>query len=161
MSSHEAEDELWNLLDVIHRKSTRLRDEMEHLRLIEGDDKSPHSHHHHHHHHHDDQYMGATHGTTSNRHLSDMFQLELNRINGEDMAALRKDRDRLLDKLAEMEAEVVAGRIRTNQMEVDVNALNLVKRDLEEQLRTALSQKLELTTRLHDLLSDRNDIPAR
>ncbi|XP_055323449.1 uncharacterized protein LOC129578631 isoform X2 [Sitodiplosis mosellana] len=156
VSSHEAEDELWNLLDVIHRKSTRLRDEMEHLRLMEGDDKSPLSHHHHHHH---DQYMAGAH-ESSNRHLSDMFQLELNRINGEDMATLRKDRDRLLDKLAEMEAEVVAGRIRTNQMEDDVNALNLVKLDLEEQLRTALSQKLELTTRLHDLLSDRNDIPA-
>lgn len=151
-SSHEAEDELWNLLDVIHRKSTRLRDEMEHLRLMEGS-KSPDSHHHHDHAH--DQYG------TSNRHLTDMFQLELKRINSEDMATLRKDRDRLLDKLAEMEAEVVAGRIRTNQMEDDVNALNLVKRDLEEQLRTALSQKLELNTRIHDLMSDRNDIPAR
>lgn len=133
---------------------------MEHLRLMEGDGKSPDSHHHHHHDHtHDHQYI-ATH-ETSNRHLSDMFQLELNRINSEDMATLRKDRDRLLDKLAEMEAEVVSGRIRTNQMEDDVNALNLVKRDLEEQLRTALSQKLELNNRLHDLLSDRNDIPAR
>ncbi|XP_031632909.1 uncharacterized protein LOC116346818 isoform X2 [Contarinia nasturtii] len=155
--SHEAEDELWNLLDVIHRKSTRLRDEMEHLRLIEGGD-GKNSDSHHLHHDHDHQYM-ATH-ETSNRHLTDIFQMELNRINGEDMVTLRKDRDRLLDKLAEMEAEVVAGRIRTNQMEDDVNALTIVKRDLEEQLRIALSQKLELNSRLHDLISDRNDIPA-
>lgn len=152
VSSHEAEDELWNLLDVIHRKSTRLRDEMEHLRLIEnGGSKSPDPHHLHHDH--DHQYIAT--------HLTDIFQLELNRINGEDMVTLRKDRDRLLDKLAEMEAEVVAGRIRTNQMEDDVNALTLVKRDLEEQLRIALSQKLDLNTRLHDLISDRSDIPAR
>lgn len=130
---------------------------MEHLRLIEGS-KSPDSHHQHSDHTHN-QFM-ATH-ETSNRHLTDMFQLELNRINGEDMAVLRKDRDRLLDKFAEIEAEVVAGRLRTAEMEDDVNALNLVKRDLEEQLRTALSQKLELNNRLHDLLSERNDIPAR
>lgn len=132
---------------------------MEHLRLIEVG-KSPDSHHlHHHHDHTHDQYI-STH-ETNDRELTDMFQLELNRINAEDMVVLRKDRDRLLDKLAEMEAEVVAGRIRTNQMEDDVNTLNLVKRDLEEKLRAALSQKLELSNRLHDLLSDRNDIPAR
>lgn len=152
VSSHEtSENELWNLLDVIHRKSTRLRDEMEHLRLMDDAGKSPESHHHH---------DFDTH-ETSNRHLTDLFQLEMKRINVEDMVTLRKDRDRLLDKLAEMEAEVVTGRIRTKHMEDDVNALNLVKRDLEEKLRTALSQKLELNTRLHDLLSDRNDIPAR
>lgn len=133
---------------------------MDHLRLIEVG-KSPDSHHHHHHHHDHthDQYMG-TH-EANDRDLTDMFQLELNRINAEDMVVLRKERDRLLDKLAEMEAEVVTGRIRSNQMEDDVNALNLVKRDLEEKLRAALSQKLELSNRLHDLLSDRNDIPAR
>lgn len=154
-SSHEVEDELWNLLDVIHRKSTRLRDEMEHLQqleqqeMIKSSDSSS-SHHIHNHH-----------NNTNNRHLSGMFQLELNRINSEDMHLLRKDRDRLLDKLAEMEAETVAGRIRTNQMKDEVNALHLVKRDLEEQLRVALSQKLDLNTRLHDLLKDRNDIPTR
>lgn len=95
------------------------------------------------------------------RHLSTVFQLELTRINREDMHLLRKDRDRLLDKLAEMEAETVTGRIRTNQMLDEVNALHLVKRDLEEQLRIALSQKLELSTRLHDILAERNDIPSR
>lgn len=142
---------------------------MEHLRLMDvsgggsgggGVDiggKSPADSHHDEHDRHHTQFE-----TSGNRHLSDMFQMELNRINGEDMIALRKDRDRLLDKLAEMEAEVVANRIRTAEMEDDVNALNLVKRDLEEQLRTALSQKLELNTRLHDMLSERNnDIPAR
>lgn len=127
---------------------------MEHL--MEGN-KSPDSHHHSDHTH--NQFLATQ--KTCNRHLSDMFQLEMNRINGEDMAVLRKDRDRLLGKLAEMEAGMVAGQLQTAEMKNDVNALKLVKRDLEEQLRTALSQKLELNTRLHDLLFARNDIPAR
>lgn len=140
-SSNESEDELWNLLDVIHRKSTRLRDDMEHLQQLERE---------------------KCRNSNKNSNLSDMFQLELNRLNNEDMQILRKERDRLLDKLAEMEAETISGRIKTHQMEDEVNALNLVKRDLEEQLRAALSQKLELSTRLHDLLAERNEvIPMR
>lgn len=166
-SSHESEDELWNLLDVIHRKSTRLREEFEHLQHLE--------------HERNNQCRDASANTTTTTvaggdgisssvdgggngtNLSEMFQLELNRLNKEDMQMLRKERDRLLDKLAEMEAETIAGRIKTNRMEDEVTALNLVKRDLEEQLRAALSQKLELNTRLHDLMADgRGDaIPLR
>lgn len=106
---------------------------------------------------------GSGDGDGNGANLSEMFQLELNRLNKEDMQMLRKERDRLLDKLAEMEAETIAGRIKTNRMEDEVAALNLVKRDLEEQLRAALSQKLELNTRLHDLMADgRSDaIPLR
>lgn len=150
-SSHEVEDDLWNLLDVIHRKSTRLRDEMEHLRHLEQKKNS--SLHDYSQNHHDN--------TKCSRHLGDLFQLELNRINDEDMNSLRKERDRLLDKLAEMEAETVAGHIRTNRMESEVNALHLVKRNLEEQLRTALSQKMDLNTRLHDMVIDQIDIPTK
>lgn len=67
------------------------------------------------------------------------------------MQILRKERDRLLDKLAEMEAETLAGRIKTNKMEYEVKTLQMLKCDLEEQLRAALSQKLELNSRLHEL----------
>lgn len=154
-SSHESEDELWNLLDVIHKKSTRLRDEFEHLQHLEHERNR----------HRDARAngtgvvavaAGTSHLDDGNggTNLSEMFQLELNRLNKEDMQMLRKERDRLLDKLAEMEAETIAGRINANRMEDEVTALNLVKRDLEEQLRAALSQKLELNTRLHDLMAD-------
>lgn len=147
-SSHEVEDDLWNLLDVIHRKSTRLRDEMEHLRLLEQKKNSR------------IQDYQHNHGIDKcNGHLGDLFQLELNKINNEDINMLRKERDCLLDKLAEMEAETVAGQIRTNQMQGEVNALHLVKRSLEDQLRTAISQKLDLNTKLHDV--DQNDIPMK
>lgn len=125
----ESDDELWNLLDVIHRKSTRLRDEVEHLQQVERDHK----------------------GSGSNGSLPDMFQVHLNRINKEDIQILRKERDRLLDKLAEMEAETLAGRIKSNKLEYEVKNLMMLKRDLEEQLRAALSQKLELNSRLHEL----------
>lgn len=130
----ESDDELWNLLDVIHRKSTRLRDEVEHLQQMERDHKG-----------------GSTSSNSNGGSISDMFQHHLNRINKEDIQILRKERDRLLDKLAEMEAETLAGRIKTNKMEYEVKTLQMLKRDLEEQLRAALSQKLELNSRLHEL----------
>lgn len=119
----DAEDELWNLLDVIHRKSTRLREEVEHLQHIERDKHRP----------------------------SAMFKNHLNRISKEDVQILRKERDRLLDKLSEMEAETISGRIKANKIQEEVEALNLVKRDLEEQLKAALSQKIELNSRIHDM----------
>lgn len=148
-SSHESEDELWNLLDVIHRKSTRLREEFEQLQHLEHEKNQRVR----------DANVDANSASGSsvdggNTNLSEMFQLELNRLNKEDMQMLRKERDRLLDKLAEMEAATIAGRIKTNQMADEVTTLHLVKRDLEERLRAALSQKLELNTRLHDLMAD-------
>lgn len=117
---------------MIHKKSTRLRDEVVHLQQVERDHKDG----------------GGSDGQGS---ISDMFQHHLNRINQEDMQILRKERDRLLDKLAEMEAETLTGRIKSNKMEYEVKTLQMLKRDLEEQLRAALSQKLELNSRLHEL----------
>lgn len=139
----ESDDELWNLLDVIHRKSTRLRDEVEHLQQMERD----HLH------------KGGS-GSSSNGSISDMFQHHLNRINKEDIQLLRKERDRLLDKLAEMEAETLTGRIKSNKMEYEVKTLQMAKRDLEEQLRAALSQKLELNSRLHELENSNRYVPT-
>lgn len=56
-----------------------------------------------------------------------MFKNHLNRISKEDVQILRKERDRLLDKLSEMEAETISGRIKANKMQEKVEALNLVK----------------------------------
>lgn len=125
----EAEDELWNLLDVIHRKSTRLREEVEHLQTLEKEKCR-----------------------SSTNNIPEMFKINLaNRISKGDVQILRKERDRLLDKLSEMEAETIAGRIKANKMQDEMDALHLVKRDLEEQLKAALSQKIELNSRIHDM----------
>lgn len=121
-----SEDELWNLLDVIHRKSNRLREEVETLQNLEREKCR----------------------TTS---ILNSFQNQLERCNNDDVQILRKERDRLLDKLSEMEAETLSGRIKSSKMRDEVDALNSAKKELEEQLKTALSQKLELNSRVHDL----------
>ncbi|XP_059612430.1 uncharacterized protein LOC132258906 isoform X2 [Phlebotomus argentipes] len=122
----DSDNELWNLLDVLHRKSNRLRDEVEHLQQLEKErcrtSSIPHS-----------------------------FQKQLDRVGKEDVQLLRKERDRLLDKLAEVEAENLSGRIKSTSLEDQMSALSLAKRELEEQLKAALSQKVELNLRLKDL----------
>lgn len=119
-------DELWNLLDVIHRKSNRLRDEVEHLRCIER------------------QKLGSDDDAVP-------FHNTLTRLSQDDVQVLRKERDRLLDKLAEMEAETLSSKIKESKLQDEVDILQSAKRDLEEQLKSALSQKLELNSKLHDL----------
>lgn len=120
------EDELWNLLDVIHRKSTRLREEVEQLQSIDKERSRTNS-------------------------IPPSFLNQLERLSKEDVQILRKERDHLLDKLAEMEAETISGRIKTNKLQDKLDSLGLAKRELEEQLKIAISQKIELNTRIHEL----------
>ncbi|GAB0091961.1 Pyruvate kinase [Sergentomyia squamirostris] len=122
----DSDNELWNLLDVLHRKSNRLRDEVEHLQQLEKE-------------------RCKTSSIPAN------FQKQLDRMGKEDVQLLRKERDRLLDKLAEMEAENLSGRIRATNMEDQISALNLAKQELEEQLKHALNQKIELNSRVKEL----------
>lgn len=130
----DGEDELWNLLDVIHRKSTRLRDEVEHL---QGLDKNS-------------RRIGSSTSSAGNS-IPTMFQAQLERLSKEDVQILRKERDRLLEKLFEMEAISLADRIKASKQQDEVETLHIVKRDLEEQLAAALSQKIELNNRIHEM----------
>ncbi|GLH13861.1 Uncharacterized protein GBIM_18346, partial [Gryllus bimaculatus] len=50
-----------------------------------------------------------------------------------------------------MEAETLASRVRASQLQTELGSLVAAKRDLEEQLRVAVSQKSELNARIHDL----------
>lgn len=122
-TANDGEDELWNLLDVIHRKSMRLRDEVDHLQTAKSDDP----------------IKPVT------------FQDQLDRISRNDVQILRKERDRLLEKLFQMEGNALADRIRTDQLQDSVDTLQTVKRELEEQLKVALTQKIELSSRIHDI----------
>ncbi|XP_056640092.1 uncharacterized protein LOC130447342 isoform X1 [Diorhabda sublineata] len=125
----DIEDELWNLLDIIHRKGTRLKDEAELL-------------------------QGAIRNRSDRRTDGDSF----NRVlfsscpsSSSDVRKLRQERDLLLDRLAEMEAEVLAGRVHTCRLQEDLENLMSAKQDLEEQLKAVIDQRGEVNSRIHDL----------
>ncbi|XP_036212750.2 pneumococcal serine-rich repeat protein isoform X2 [Bactrocera oleae] len=180
LSCHESDDELLNLLDVIHRKSNRLREEMDQLQQYErqnlrgaGSNLSN-----------SNNNNPADESTTTVVAASDLsahatrsssvlakssssgssnitvngagftpktFREHVERLNKEDIKQLRKERDRLLDKLAEMEAETLTGRIKAAKMNDQVEELISVKKDLEEQLKLAMAQKLDLSARVQQL----------
>ncbi|KAI4457725.1 wasp interacting protein-related [Holotrichia oblita] len=121
----EAEDELWNLLDVIHRKGTRLKNEVEAL-------------------------QGAIRDQNNLQEESN-FQRTLFTASADDVRQLKRERDLLLDRVAEMEAEVLASRVHTSRLQEDLENLLGTKHDLEEQLRAILSQRGEINSRIHDL----------
>ncbi|CAD6992951.1 unnamed protein product [Ceratitis capitata] len=184
LSCHESDDELLNLLDVIHRKSNRLREEMDQLQQYERQNlRSVNS-----------SNLNATTATNNNNLADDStttviaaneisasatrsasvlakssssvssnstvngagltpktFREHVERLNKEDIKQLRKERDRLLDKLAEMEAETLTGRIKAAKMNDQVEELISVKKDLEEQLKLAMAQKLDLSARVQQM----------
>lgn len=129
-STDQHSNELWNLLDVIHRKSTRLRDELE------------------------------SHGMGEHRRAGEKgggiplqlhFQRQLSRLSKDDVQILRKERDRLLDRLSDMESETVTGRLRITSMQEEISGLSGAKRQLEERLKGVLSQSRELNHGIRDL----------
>lgn len=79
------------------------------------------------------------------------FQRSLLHASVDDVRQLRRERDVLLDRVAEMEAEMLAGRVHTSRLQSDLETLLATKQDLEEQLRTVITQKSELNTRIHDM----------
>ncbi|KAJ8972189.1 hypothetical protein NQ314_000319 [Rhamnusium bicolor] len=113
----EVEDELWNLLDIIHRKGTRLKDEAEALQ--------------------------GTIREQGNLREESNFQRVLFHSSADDVRQLRQERDLLLDRLAEMEAEVLAGRVHTSRLQEDLENLLSTKHDLEEQLKAVVTQRGE------------------
>jgi hypothetical protein len=113
------ENELWNLLDVIHRKTARTSSE-------NGSEKAS----------------------------ASSFQSQLNFMRKEDVQLLRKERDHLMDKMGDMEAEFLARRIKESSLQEKLRELQQTKADLEEQLRYALSQKYELSRQRDNLIVD-------
>lgn len=176
LSCPESDDELLNLLDVIHRKSNRLREEVERLRIYEQQHQIDFN-----------EILNMNEDCEEDKRLSrddgegaaaskdaavvevvnddnndnlrknntaltpKIFREHVERINRDDIKQLRRERDRLLDKLAEMEAETLTGRIKTAKMSAEVEELTNIKKELEEQLKLAMTQKLELNSRLQQL----------
>lgn len=67
----------------------------------------------------------------------------------ENVQLLRKERDNLMDKMGDMEAEFLASRIKDSTIHEQLKELQQTKVELEEQLKAAMSQKQELN-RLND-----------
>lgn len=135
----DAEDELWTLLDLIHRKGTKLRLEVEHLQdkfdkreqVPERRSKSL-----------EDLRKGREPLRTK---CDTVFEVEVE--------GLRRERDLLLDRVTEMEAENLANLTQTSQLLTEVSVLTAEKQDLEEQLKAAIHTKTELNNRIQDLHS--------
>ncbi|KAL0280912.1 UNVERIFIED_CONTAM: hypothetical protein PYX00_002066 [Menopon gallinae] len=174
MKVNEAEEELWNLLDVIHTKGTKLREEVETLQLrlvveeIENQIR--------------ERGLSAVRKVEkkagrrcrSLENFGDGASLSFSLVNSdsfnhdgsvetlfakkrtrsielEDVEQIREERNLLLDKLAEMETENVASRIKNSELQNEISALISTKEELQEQLFQAMKQKNELNSRIHDL----------
>lgn len=177
---NEAEEELWNLLDMIHTKGTKLREEVETLQLrlvveeIENHLKEKEC---------EIKKVGRkfkrrcrsldnmadsttySYGMNSvgsepfqpnykflEPSLEEIFSKKRTRsIELEDVDLIRQERNMLLEKLAEMETENVANRMKTTELQNEICALINTKEELQEQLLQAVKQKNELNSRIHEL----------
>lgn len=127
----EAEDELWNLLDVIHRKGIRLREEVESLqgRLesvasedfgLSGDVL---------------EAVKRVTGSEDDAGSSD----DIDRVSSDQntqVAELQREKLQLLDKVAELEAETISSRARAQELQSELAALSAIRSGLEDHLRT-------------------------
>ncbi|XP_076390146.1 javelin-like isoform X3 [Megachile rotundata] len=129
----EAEDELWNLLDVIHRKGIRLREEVEclqgRLESVAPEDLAS------------TDILDAVRKVT---HLEDERTTVKEDVKDEtdrdsQVIALRREKEQLLDKVAELEAETISSRAKAQELQSEVAALSALKTGLEDRLRAGLN----------------------
>ncbi|XP_043802061.1 uncharacterized protein LOC122719888 isoform X2 [Apis laboriosa] len=136
----EAEDELWNLLDVIHRKGIRLREEVE---CLQGRLESVAS-----------EDLGSTDILDAVRKVACLEDEKAAAVgsseqgskeddeDGKDsqVIALRREKEELLDKVAELEAETISSRARAQELQSELAALSALKTGLEDRLRAGLAE---------------------
>lgn len=129
-------NELWTLLDVIHRKSTRLREELDGHPSVSSSGSSSNS--------------NTAKGSNA---LQLHFQKQLSRLSKDDVQILRKERDRLLERLSDLQTDTVTDRMKIASMQAEISGLCLSKRQLEERLKQVMSQSRELNNGIRDLHS--------
>ncbi|XP_065351914.1 uncharacterized protein jvl [Cloeon dipterum] len=120
VNSDASMDELWNLLDVIQRKGSRLRNEVQELQTKLQ---------------HEAVRGGGGEGTAA----ADWSPPPGVRSWGDDddpseVRRLRMERDVLLDKVTEMEAETLQSRARVSQLQAELHQISSIRRGLEDQL---------------------------
>lgn len=131
----EAEDELWNLLDVIHRKGIRLREEVE---CLQGRLESVAT-----------EDLGSTDILDAVRKITCLDDDRTTAVIGDgikdekdrdsQVIALRREKEQLLDKVAELEAETISSRARAQELQSELAALSALKTGLEDRLRAGLN----------------------
>ncbi|XP_034187797.1 javelin-like isoform X3 [Osmia lignaria lignaria] len=132
----EAEDELWNLLDVIHRKGIRLREEVE---CLQGRLESVAT-----------EDLGSTDILDAVRKITCLDDDRTATVPTEDInkdekdrdsqvITLRREKEQLLDKVAELEAETISSRARAQELQSELAALSALKTGLEDRLRAGLN----------------------
>ncbi|XP_048513138.1 uncharacterized protein LOC105687879 isoform X2 [Athalia rosae] len=127
----EAEDELWNLLDVIHRRGTRLREEVE---CLQGrlESAAP-------------EELGLS--TDVLEAVKKVARPEEARAEEEEkvqILELRREREHLLDKVTELEAETISSRVRAQELQSELEALSVLRNGLEDRLRAEIDSKTEI-----------------
>lgn len=138
----EAEDELWNLLDVIHRKGIRLREEVEclqgRLESVATDELVS------------TDVLEAVRNITGlgdadrtiGCNVIDDGSVDRQQQDSRDpqVIALRREKEQLLDKVAELEAETISSRVRAQELQTELAALSALKTGLEDRLRAGLTE---------------------
>lgn len=134
----EAEDELWNLLDVIHRKGIRLREEVEclqgRLESVASEELAS------------TDVLEAVKKVTGLGDAERTIDHDSNVVEGVDrqqdsqVIALRREKEQLLDKVAELEAETISSRARCQELQAELAALSALKTGLEDRLRAGLCE---------------------
>lgn len=155
----EAEDELWNLLDVIHRKGIRLREEVESLQgrleSVAPDELGISS-----------DVLEAVRNVTGNVETEHDVSNDDDGVADDDseikiresgknkspreetgqLNALRREKEQLLDKVAELEAETISSRARAQELQTELASLAALRNGLEDRLRSVLETRNEILT---------------
>ncbi|KAK2589148.1 hypothetical protein KPH14_001967 [Odynerus spinipes] len=129
----EAEDELWNLLDVIHRKGIRLREEVE---CLQGRLESVAT-----------EDLASTDVLEAVRKVTRLDTTDTTTTTDDEesggresqVRALRREKEQLLDKVAELEAETISSRARAQELQTELAALSALKTGLEDRLKVELN----------------------
>lgn len=113
---------------MIHRRTSRLADEIDNYQ----------------------KFGNRNVAGQSSSAMASSFQSQMNFMSKENVQILRKERDNLMDKMGDMEAEFLASRIKESKLHEQLKELQLTKVELEEQLKAAMSQKHELNRQQDD-----------
>lgn len=123
-NKNEAEEELWNLLDVIQTKGTKLREEVDALR---------------------EELWDVPRVPPRRCRSLDSLPEPVCPLDLNDLRAI-------FEKLTDLEGENAASRVRTCELQEEMSALLATKEELEEQLQVVLGQKGELNRCVQQLL---------